>query len=90
MIVSDGIQIFGKICKKTGGLSINPVHLDHEDDDLLDDLAQLVLAKGGRVVVASADQIPKGRPILAILNEKPHRMVKTDVRMPSKDCQIPA
>ena len=40
LIVADGIQIFGKLDKHTGGVSINPAHLDHEDDDLLDDLSQ--------------------------------------------------
>lgn len=68
LIIADGINIFGKIDKKSGGLSIHPTHLDHEDDDLLDDLAQEVLAKGGKVVVASREEIPKGRPILAIFD----------------------
>jgi len=67
LIIADDISIFGKIDKNTGGLSIHPTHIDHEDDDLLDDLAQEVLAQGGEVVVASRDEIPKGRPILAIL-----------------------
>lgn len=72
LIIADGINIFGKIDKTTGGLSIHPVHLDNEDDDILDDLAQEVLAHGGEVVVASRELIPKGRPILAILeNAKP-------------------
>lgn len=70
LIIADGINIFGKIDKKSGGLSIHPTHLDHEDDDILDDLAQEVLAQGGEVVVASREEIPKGRPILAIL-ERP-------------------
>lgn len=73
LIVADGIQIFGKLDKHTGGVSINPAHLDHEDDDLLDDLSQTVLASGGEVIVVPKDQIPKGRPILAILREEPQR-----------------
>lgn len=67
LIIADGINIFGKIDKNTGGLSIHPVHLDNEDDDILDDLAQEVLSHGGEVVVAPRELIPKGRPILAIL-----------------------
>lgn len=69
LIIADEINIFGKIDKVTGGLSIHPVHLDNEDDDILDDLAQEVLAHGGEVVVASRELIPKGRPILAILEK---------------------
>jgi hypothetical protein len=69
LIVSDELSIFGKIDKKTGGIAIHPFDLDHEDDDILDDLAQMVLSQGGEVVVASKSEIPKGRPILAILDD---------------------
>ncbi len=69
LIVAEGINIFGKLDKKTGGMSIHPVDMDHEDDDLLDDLAQAVIAQGGEVIVAPRDQIPKGRPLLAILKD---------------------
>jgi hypothetical protein len=67
LLIADGVNIFGKLDRKSGGLAIHPADLDHEDDDLLDDIAQEVLAHGGEVVVANRDQIPKGRPILAIL-----------------------
>ena len=67
LIIADGIQIFGQINKKTGGLAIHPFDLNHQDDDLLDDLAQTVLSAGGEVVVVPQEDIPKGRPILAIL-----------------------
>jgi len=70
LIVSDDLSIFGKIDKVSGGLAIHPCDLDHEDDDILDDLAQMVLSQGGEVVVASQDEIPKGRPILAILDDE--------------------
>lgn len=69
LIVTDELNIFGKIDKKTGGIAIHPADLDHEDDCLLDDLAQIVLSQGGEVVVANRNEIPKGRPILAILED---------------------
>ncbi len=69
LIVADGVQIFGKIDRVTGGLLIHPTDLDHEDDDILDDLAQTVLANGGDVIVADHSKIPKGRMILAILKD---------------------
>jgi len=69
LIVTDELSIFGKINTKSGEISIHPFDLDHEDDDILDDLAQMVLSQGGEVIVASRDEIPKGRPILAILDE---------------------
>lgn len=69
LIVTDELSIFGKIDPKSGGLAIHPYDLDHEDDCILDDLAQLVLKKGGEVIVARRDEIPKGRAILAILDD---------------------
>jgi hypothetical protein len=67
LIIADKINIFGKLDRHTGGLSIHPIHLDSEDDDILDDLAQEVLARGGEVLVLPKEDIPKGRPLLAII-----------------------
>lgn len=69
LIVTDELSIFGRIDYNSGGLAIHPCDLDHEDDCILDDLAQLVLSQGGEVIVAKRDEIPKGRPILAILQD---------------------
>jgi hypothetical protein len=60
LMVADGVKIFGKFDKKTGQLVIHPYDLDHEDDDILDDLAQSVLASGGEVVVTAREDIPDG------------------------------
>lgn len=79
LIVADSISIFGKIDKNTGGLAIHPFDMDHEDDDILDDLAQLVLAHGGDVVVASREEIPKGRTVLAILNNSENIQEKNEL-----------
>lgn len=76
LIVADGINVFGKVDKKTGALAIHPFDLDHEDDDILDDLAQTVLAFGGEVVIAPREDIPKGRPALAILDHQNSNMEK--------------
>jgi hypothetical protein len=78
LLVTDEINIFGKIDRTSGGIAIHPFDLDHEDDDLLDDLAQMVLSQGGEVIVASKDQIPKGRPILAILDDQCAELEKAE------------
>ncbi len=39
-------------------------------DDVLDDLAQLVLSKGGNVFVLPTHQIPKFRVVVAICDPK--------------------
>lgn len=69
LIIAEEVNIFGKIDPTTGGLAIHPIDLDHEDDDILDDLAQAVLLSGGQVMTAKQQDIPSGRPILALLNE---------------------
>lgn len=78
LIVTDDLSIFGRIDQDSGGLAIHPFDLDHEDDCILDDLAQIVLSQGGEVVVARRDEIPKGRPILAILDEDAESLAKTE------------
>ncbi len=69
LIVTDELSIFGTIDKRTGGIAMHPYDLNHEDDCILDDLAQMVLSQGGDVIIAKRDEIPKGRPILAILDD---------------------
>ncbi len=70
LIINSDITIHGRFNKKNGDLFLNQADLDHEDDDILDDLAQEVLARGGEVVLASDHEIPKGRSILAILEHE--------------------
>lgn len=78
LIVTDQLCIFGRIDSKSGGLAIHPYDLDHEDDDVLDDLAQMVLSQGGEVVIAKRDEIPNGRPILAILEDGGQELEKSE------------
>lgn len=68
LIVADGLRIFGKINAQTGGLTLHPFELDHEDDDILDDLAQTVLQNGGEVLVVDKNLIPNRRVAVAIVH----------------------
>ncbi|MFN7728556.1 MAG: hypothetical protein ACK5P7_05325 [Bdellovibrio sp.] len=72
LIIAKDTVIHGKLDLRTGGLALHPFDLDHEDDDILDDLAQAVLARGGEVLVVDKAQLPKGRAALAILDESLH------------------
>lgn len=68
LIIADEVQVFGKMDFSTGDLEINSFDMDHEDDDILDDLAQTVLAQGGEVVIAPQSEIPKNRFVLALVD----------------------
>lgn len=78
LIVTDELSIFGKIDLNTGGLAIHPFDLDHEDDCILDDLAQIVLSQGGQVIIAKRSEIPKGRPVLAILADEEQEQSRSE------------
>lgn len=69
LIISEDKMIWGKINRDTGKVRPHPMQLDHEDDDLLDDLAELVLAKDGEVILTSSELLPLGRPIVAMLKD---------------------
>ncbi len=70
LVIAEDLNVFGRLDPSTGGVSIHPIDMDHEDDCLLDDLAQTVLLGGGEVIVAKRCEIPKGRPIVAVLNNQ--------------------
>lgn len=74
LLIAESVNIFGKIDPRTGGVALHPTDLDHEDDDILDDIAQAVLSHGGEVITASKEDIPHKRPILALLYEDGHEL----------------
>jgi|GEM_PF-367099 len=86
LIVAEDVNVFGKLDTSTGGVSLHPLDLDHEDDCLLDDLAQTVLLKGGEVVVAPRSEIPMGRPIVAVLYNRQSDLYSSDIS--SEDAQL--
>jgi len=69
LFVAEDKEIFGKLDVATGRIRVHPEDLDHEDDDLLDDLAQAVLAYGGEVVIAAPSQLPGGGAVLAVIEQ---------------------
>jgi hypothetical protein len=69
LVVAENRELFGRIDSRSGELCLHPFDMDHEDDDVLDDLAQKVLLAGGEVVVVERDQIPEQRSILAVLRK---------------------
>lgn len=52
LIISEADQVPGRLDRVTGKLTIYPKGLREPGDDLLDDLAQVVLLKGGEVILS--------------------------------------
>ncbi len=65
MLVEADRHIPGRLDEETGKIRLEK--LEHpEVDDLLDDLTELVLKKGGRVVVVSAERMPTHTGVAAV------------------------
>jgi hypothetical protein len=65
MLVDADLTIPGRVNLKTGRISFKDLD-DPQVDDLLDDLAELVLARGGTVVVVPHDAMPTDSGLAAI------------------------
>lgn len=68
LIISDESRIFGKLDRGSGQLAIHAYDKDHEDDDILDDIAQEVITQGGEVVIVKQNELPTSDPALAIVD----------------------
>jgi hypothetical protein len=63
---------WGSINKHTGEIFIAPRQVNAHDDDVLDDLCQIVLEKGGEVVVVKEIDSFKGHYAVAIVSDRSH------------------
>ena len=91
LVIAENKEVFGKMDAKSGKISIHPFDIDHEDDDLLDDLAQRVLISGGEVYVAKQEEIPNGHAILAIIeDDEPVESLRVSTERYSPRSQSPA
>lgn len=68
LVVADDVNIWGTINKSTGDInSFTKKNLSLPEDDVLDDLAEVVLARGGEVVLCKQREIPFSREAVALL-----------------------
>lgn len=72
LFVVENRFVWGSINKRTGELFITPRQVNAHDDDVLDDLCQLVLSKGGEVVVVKEINNFKGHYAVAIVTDRGH------------------
>jgi hypothetical protein len=66
IIVASDQMLFGKIDPTSGEVSLHSRQMDSSDDDVLDDLAESVFAKGGKVFCLPTKDLPTQSPVAAI------------------------
>ena len=58
LLVADGKPLFGRVDRTTGEVILHAGQSGPQDDDVLDDLAELVLGRGGEVLVLDPGRMP--------------------------------
>jgi hypothetical protein len=66
LFVAEDRHIWGYLDREFGAVEVLRQKHDATSDDLLDDIAELTLLKGGKVKVLPSDQMPNELPIAAI------------------------
>jgi len=72
LFVMENKQLWGSLNKSTGEILISPRQTNSHDDDLLDDISQIVLNKGGEVIVLKNAHKLKGFIAAAVVTDKSH------------------
>jgi hypothetical protein len=67
LLIAEDRHIWGRLDRESGSLMIVNDRSDATADDLLDDIAELVLVKGGHVTVLPSHQMPNAEPIAAAM-----------------------
>ncbi len=71
LYIAEDHYIWGVLCRNTGGLSIHSSQQNALDDDLLDDLAEIVLDQGFEVILLPSHRMPDFSSIAAIVKRQP-------------------
>lgn len=72
LFVVENKQLWGSVNKQTGEVFISQKQLSSHEDDILDDICQIVLAKGGEVTVLKDGAHVKGYIAAAIVTDTSH------------------
>jgi len=67
ILIASDQMLWGRLHPESGSIVLHPQQLDSRDDDILDDLAEAVLARGGRVLCLPSQELPTASPVAAIL-----------------------
>jgi hypothetical protein len=67
LLVAEGARQWGHLDPASGAVTLSEGQSDHRDDDVLDDLAEAVLLRGGDVFAVPPERMPSGSPVAALL-----------------------
>lgn len=67
LLLARGTTLWGRLDRQTGALDMTLERRDQHDEDVLDDLAEAVILRGGAVYSFSADRMPTKSPVAATL-----------------------
>ena len=67
LLVAEDRHLWGRFDRDSGRVQLLDQRSDASSDDLLDDIAELTILKGGRVTVLPSVQMPGGHTIAAVL-----------------------
>lgn len=84
LMVAKDDQIWGELNRMTGDIRVHHEQLTDLDDDLLDDLAEVVLANRDRVLVLDKNNMPTSKPIAAIFKDFAHPLQQQKILTETK------
>jgi hypothetical protein len=67
LLIAEGEQVWGRLDPTTGEIELGDGRRDHNEDDVLDDLAEAVLLRGGDVFAVARERMPNASPVAALL-----------------------
>jgi hypothetical protein len=67
LLIAEGEHVWGVLDRESGQVTVSESQQDTRDADVLDDLAEAVLARGGEVLLLPSERMPGRSPAAAIL-----------------------
>ncbi|MBL8860505.1 MAG: hypothetical protein JNK02_00695 [Planctomycetes bacterium] len=67
LLVDRDAQLWGRLDPATGAIELHPAQVDAHDDDVLDDIAEAVVLRGGEVLTLPKGEMPTASPVAATL-----------------------
>lgn len=67
LIVEEKSHLWGRMEKTTGAIELHSKQIDARDDDVIDDVAEAVILRGGEVYTFDRAKMPTKSPVAAVL-----------------------